>query len=296
MFVRVLCLFLCLQSIYGFTKVLVPSIYHEFINGYPDWISNPEILKKYNYSVFLYQKMNSSEPNYVKNRGTEGGVYLRYIVDHYDNLPDVMMFTHAHPQDHQPDWIHFLDCVQPSISYVNINFQYLYRYSSYWKNDREFWLEQCMRDILKILWGLEDNQEEFNKRLSPNSPIFIALSCGNQFIVSKNTILKRPLSVYKKILLMVNERTTCHEGPLDFDNLYATHRKRDVPEEPPEGYGREIQGMAMEHLSHLIFGYQDLDGEFPDQSSLCQSFYPNCHKSPCGNLDYNPPQKIKTEY
>ena len=47
------------------------------------------------YSVYLYQRLDPSKPNFVKNRGTEGGVFLRYIVDHYDSFPDVAIFVHG---------------------------------------------------------------------------------------------------------------------------------------------------------------------------------------------------------
>lgn len=69
------------------TKVIIPSVYKEWVDGIPEW-AREEMQIKMNYYVFLYQKTNSSAPNYMStNRGTEAGVYLKYIVDHYDNFP-----------------------------------------------------------------------------------------------------------------------------------------------------------------------------------------------------------------
>lgn len=37
----------------------------------------------------------------------------------------------------------------------------------------------------------------------------------------------------------------------------------------------------MEHLAHVIFGFQDLDGVIPDMNIICQNFLPGCPGSPC---------------
>lgn len=118
----------CLSTI-GFslalTKVIVPATYNEYQHGLPDWITNATLRHRYGYSVFLYQKLNSSAPNYIAtNRGTEGGVYLRYIVDHYDNFPDVAVFVHAHPHEHNPYWLELVGCISPNASYISISTQH----------------------------------------------------------------------------------------------------------------------------------------------------------------------------
>ena len=63
--------------------------------------------------VFLYQKLNSSEPNYISsNQGSEAGVYLRYIVDHYESFPDVAVFVHGFPEIHHNNWLNLTYCVR----------------------------------------------------------------------------------------------------------------------------------------------------------------------------------------
>ena len=81
----------------SFRKVVVPSVYREWVDkSPPDWVTSEALQNQFGYEVFLYQKLNATLPNYIAvNRGTEGGVYLRYIVDHYDNFPDVAIFVHA---------------------------------------------------------------------------------------------------------------------------------------------------------------------------------------------------------
>jgi hypothetical protein len=132
----ILICFLCHDLIHsnGFTKVLVPAVYKEWEShtNAPAWAKDPLIQQKYNYSVFLYQKHDPSKPNFIKNRGTEGGVYLKYIVDHYDNFPDVAIFVHGHPEHHQPDFLEYIGCIQPNATYINFNFSYFIRSTHYW--------------------------------------------------------------------------------------------------------------------------------------------------------------------
>ena len=111
-----------LPFVWSFTKVIVPSVYREWDHGKPFWTS-VDLQHKFNYSVFVYQKLNASEPNYIDtNRGTEAGVYLRYIVDHYHNFPDVAVFVHAEPEKHAWNWFNETKCIRPNATYININF------------------------------------------------------------------------------------------------------------------------------------------------------------------------------
>ncbi len=99
----ILLLLLIALQVIALTKVVVPAVYKEWDQIKPKWTSL-EIQQQYNFSIFLYQKHNPNAPNYIRNRGTEAGVYLRYIVDHYYHFPDIAIFVHARPEDHQPKW------------------------------------------------------------------------------------------------------------------------------------------------------------------------------------------------
>jgi len=108
----------------GFEKVIVTSVYKEWLTeGKPSWVTDPEFKKKHGYSVFAYQKLDPSAPHYFgHNRGTETGIYLKYIVDHYENFPDVAIFVHAHPHEHQSKWLDMVNCISPNASWYNINY------------------------------------------------------------------------------------------------------------------------------------------------------------------------------
>jgi len=144
----------------SFTKVLVPASYKEFDGGLPYWVTDNATLSKYNYTVIVYQKRDPSQPHYLaKNRGCENGIIYKYIVDYYDNLPDVTIFTHADPGHHGTyNWLEgYAGCVSPNATFMSINLKKKICRSSwngYWAK-YGIWLEQCMRDVLKIIWDLK---------------------------------------------------------------------------------------------------------------------------------------------
>ena len=116
-----------------FEKVLVPAVYKEWYTAPPAWFKEGIIQKKYGFSTFLYQKLNKNKKNYIEtNRGAEGGVFLKYIIDHYDRFPDIAIFVHSYPQQHQKDWIEMMNCIHPKATYMNINFQNMCGSTSEW--------------------------------------------------------------------------------------------------------------------------------------------------------------------
>ncbi len=133
---RFLVILLIIYKVSALSKVIVPAVYKEWHKGQPEWMYNVTLQTKYNYTTFLYQKLNSSLPNYIStNRGTEAGVYLRYIVDHYDTFPDIAVFVHAHPKEHQEHWLEMIGCSSPQASYISINnkpLPHLCRDTHYW--------------------------------------------------------------------------------------------------------------------------------------------------------------------
>ncbi len=165
------------------------------------------------------------------------------------------------------------------------------------------WLEQCWRDVLQISWNVTSTK--LLELVPNNKPIILTISCCQQFVLSRDMVHKRPLSVWKQLLRIMNEQDVCHEGEPEYDNLYAylyerpekvgpepkdvitfTDGRRVVHgDNPNEGFGRFIQGITMEHLSHVIFGQLDPDMAYPTVEELCEHFLPNsdpqCPHSPC---------------
>lgn len=123
-----------LPSVNSFQKVIVPSVYHEYSDhNFLLRMNSSEWMRNYHYSVKLYQKTNPTKPNFIAfNRGTEAGVYLRYIVDHYHQFPDIAVFVHADPSSHNEHWFDAVRCIRPNATYFNINFAFVSRDTDYW--------------------------------------------------------------------------------------------------------------------------------------------------------------------
>ena len=283
------------------TKVIVPSVYREWWDesgafAAPKWVTDAGIQQQFNYSVFLYQKLHANESNYISsNRGRENGAYYRYIVDHYDNFPDVAIFVHADPVEHQPKFLEWVGCIQPNASYLSINNHRYFRSTAHW-HKYELWVEQCWRDTLKVVWNSSGTDDMLLRRLPPDRPIWVSFYCCQQFIISRDMIHRRPLSVWKQLLHMLAEDEVCHRGEPEYESLHAYHKKKTkIGPEPsllPDteytnspGTGRITQAVTSEHLAHVIFGHHELDMEFPTMTTLCSHFYPRsqCPDSPCVN-------------
>mgnify|MGYP006194796417 FL=1 len=146
-------------STLAFHKVIVPATFDEWEReGVPSWANNTEGLRKHGLSVFRYQKLDPSAPNYFGfNRGTETGVYLKYIVDHYDNFPDVAVFVHAHPQSHSSKWLSMVQCISPNATYYNLN----YKESKWITRSPGYWYEPHTPPLISLLFiALNVLQEE----------------------------------------------------------------------------------------------------------------------------------------
>jgi hypothetical protein len=58
---------------------------------------DPDFLKKLDFKTLIYEKENPlNKYNVEKNKGNEASVYLKYIIDHYDNLSEYTIFLHCH--------------------------------------------------------------------------------------------------------------------------------------------------------------------------------------------------------
>lgn len=267
-------------------KVIVPAVYKEWNNNIPNWVKNESLKSYYGYETFVYQKSHPKSPNYINsNQGTEAGVYLRYIVDHYHNFPDVAIFVHAKPYEHNYLWLEWIKCISPNASFININnMSYIGNRSIRKWGSKNLHVENCYRDVLKIVWDLSNNITEFNRRVPITKPITISVTCCQQFIMSRSKVLERPLSIWKKLLKIINEQKVCHEGEPDYKNLFFYYQfgEEKIGPEKSENGGRHVQGNAMEHLSEIVYGgYHDLIRPQYTMEDYCNNFLVDCRYSPC---------------
>jgi hypothetical protein len=148
------------------------------------------------YSIFLsnsgeeLQSSKIDEEGLVENIGREAGHYLQYIISHYDNLSDVVVFLQAEP------WWHFAQNIESvmELFWGNPRFEspVCYIGERYTELGLPVEKHSVKEAILKTAWG-EDN-----------IPKSIRMAIGAQFYVKKDVILKRPVSHYKAILNCYN--------------------------------------------------------------------------------------------
>lgn len=156
----------------------------------------------------------------LPNVGRESETYLNYIITHYDNLPDTVIFTQAKIKDHRDDG----------------TIRYLYRLKSeaeiYGKSN--FFLSQSKNNTgpgWNGCWGPEWNVREdgtfcgnyllnrpmsfikwFTSNVQESYPDPIQIYCNGIFAVKKELILRRPLAYYQYLINYVNHHIDPIEG------------------------------------------------------------------------------------
>ena len=132
-----------------------------------------------------------------KNKGHEVMVYLSYIIDHYDALPDILIFMHAHRWTHHNNAYLAYDAAEmvrrlksdhvTREGYVNMR--------CHWSPGCPEWLHPG-----NLQESLEKQEEVLISKcwseLYPSDPLPTALgqACCAQFALSKERVLSIPLS------------------------------------------------------------------------------------------------------
>lgn len=148
-----------------------------------------------NINVLIYDKENPNNPlNIPVNKGNEASVYLKYIIDNYDELTDFTFFIH----DDEYAWHHtgsiidkFNEAIASNKLYYNIN-------------DRCHWNKKNMIESHTY----NDLLEWYNKYIEkyipiskvPNNSDFVYNHFGSaQFLVHKNLIRNLPKEFYSDL-------------------------------------------------------------------------------------------------
>jgi len=146
-----------------------------------------------NIKVMVYDKENNDNPyNVPVNKGNEASVYLKYIIDHYDNLSEFTYFIH----DEEYSWHHsgsiidkFKEAKDSKEKYYNINhFE---------------WKEALRRDHYEeyLKFYNEIIEEYIPLKKVPNGEIDLRLGykgCA-QFLVHRDLIRCLPKEFYIKL-------------------------------------------------------------------------------------------------
>ena len=134
-----------------------------------------------------------------KNKGHEVMIYLSYIIDHYDGLPDILIFMHAHRWTHHNNALLGYDAAE---MVRRLNSDYVTREG--YVNMRCHWSPGCPEWLHpgNLRESLEKQEEVALSKcwseLFPSDPLPVALgqACCAQFALSKERVLSIPLSRY----------------------------------------------------------------------------------------------------
>jgi hypothetical protein len=142
-------------------------------------------------------------PRVPQNKGHEGMVYLTYIIENYDNLPDVVLFFHPHRSTWHNNILLDLDSVKTirRLNPAHVAREGYFNARCHHDPGCPNWLHI---DRPETEWDFVKKKEEQYltsevwRQLHPGEPIPQALSqpCCAQFAVSGQRIRARPLANY----------------------------------------------------------------------------------------------------
>ena len=75
---------------------------------------------RYKYVVYKKDQDDDYPYNVPVNKGNEASAYLKYIIDHYDNLPEYVIFVHGHESDwhHEDSMVDKLNSLRITKDYI----------------------------------------------------------------------------------------------------------------------------------------------------------------------------------
>lgn len=157
---------------------------------FPDWQVNVYVVDD-----------NDAELTLLHNIGREAAVYLTYIINHYYNLPDTMVFLHADRyQWHNDDPMY--DGVMP-VKNLQLDYVKQVGYTSL----RCSWNPGCpiglrpSADEPDSQFGIKHAYAEAFQHLFPDEvlPTEIGTACCAQFAITKEQIMKRKVWQYEAV-------------------------------------------------------------------------------------------------
>jgi hypothetical protein len=164
-------------------------------------------LSKLRHPYVVYTKTDdTSKYNVHKNKGNEASAYLKYILDHWDSLPEHVAFIHAH----ESDWHHKksmadklnsmhvhgdytnlndTDCVTNIVKYDGRKIQIFFNDENTLSNEPESVFEHMKT------WYVDTMEPHFGKL---REGTLVTDRCCAQFIVSRKAIRRLPREFYER--------------------------------------------------------------------------------------------------
>jgi hypothetical protein len=190
-------------------KIIVAR-FNENIEWLDSLMSNCIIYNKGN-------KLDIENEIILENVGRESETYLHYIIENYENLPDVVVFTQARISDHKgsDDVNYLINIKNEALNYSKSN-NFFRHYDS--KYNIHFGKEWNLREDGYYLKDNYKNNipitflEWFKNNININYPDPIYVYNNAIFAVKKENIINKPVEYYKKLILEVNHHINSTEG------------------------------------------------------------------------------------
>ncbi|KAJ0421108.1 hypothetical protein BJY00DRAFT_111689 [Aspergillus carlsbadensis] len=201
---------------------------------------------------FIYVVDDVNAPRHTPmNKGREALAYLQYIVEHYDDLPSTIVFIHSHRDGWPGAW--HTDTMDysnvESIRSLQIDFVQQNGYANLRCQETPGCPDEIRpaRNPPRPGKNVEKIYPDAWRALflNDNVPEVIGVPCCSQFAVSREQVLKRPLS--------------------DYQRYYNWVLTNDLPD--------DMTSRVMEYTWHIIFGQEAV--YCPDVFQCYQDVYGN---------------------
>lgn len=172
--------------------MVIPSMQEDDIK----WIMRE--LPKVDVSIYIANNPTASR-HPPRNKGHEVMIYLSYLIDHYNHLPDIILFMHSHRWTHHNNHLLGFDASQMirALSSAHVIREGYVNMRCHWSPGCPEWLSPTSaQDTL----GRQEETvlEQCWRELFPFDPLpsFLAQPCCAQFALSKARVQSIPRSRY----------------------------------------------------------------------------------------------------
>lgn len=163
---------------------------------------NLEWLKDLKHPYVIYNKNPENKHKFeinMPNEGFDSAAYIKYIIDNYENLPDYVCFSQDNPFYHCKDFLEKVNGFDFQSQFLPLGITYI----------------RDVESILKTTTAYADKHG-----IKYKFPIMF--TSGNQYIISKDLILKNSLEFYKEILSTIFPGQRITETNYTLEYLFPT--------------------------------------------------------------------------
>lgn len=168
-------------------------------------------------NCIIYNKgplLNLQNEICLENVGRESETYLHYIIENYDNLPDILICTQADIKDHRgSNDIGHLICMKTEALHYGKSTPYVHSKSE----ELPWW-----QPNFNLISGQVVQQNYYNneqtifrdwfEKFIDVYPEPIVIYTNGIFAVKKELVLSKPLQYYKELIKQVNHHINPTEG------------------------------------------------------------------------------------